>query len=71
VRITLKHTVPTGFSADPPSGPAIPVIATAVSASKRSSAPWAIASATGSDTAPCSVISAGSTPRSALLASLL
>ncbi len=51
--ITVKQTVPTGFSVVPPPGPAIPVIATAVSAPKRCSAPAAIASATGSDTAPC------------------
>ena len=36
---TLQQTVPTGFSSVPPSGPAMPVIATAVSASKRLSAP--------------------------------
>ena len=44
---TLQHTVPTGFSSVP-LGPAMPVIATAVSASKRRRAPSAIASATGS-----------------------
>ena len=49
----MKHTVPTGLSSVPPPGPAIPVIATAVSAPKRLIAPSAIASATGSDTAPC------------------
>ena len=67
---TPKHTVPTGFSAEPPPGPAIPVIPTAVSAPKRASAPSAIARATGSDTAPWSSISAASTPSSATLASL-
>ena len=36
---TVKQTVPTGFSGVPPPGPAIPVIATAVSAPKRCSAP--------------------------------
>jgi hypothetical protein len=66
---TLQHTVPTGFSSVPPSGPAIPVIATAVSASKRFSAPSAIASATGSDTAPCSSISRGSTSSNSTFAS--
>ena len=37
-----------------PSGPAMPVVATARSAPKRARAPSAIARATGSDTAPCS-----------------
>ena len=68
--LTLQQTVPTGFSSVPPSGPAIPVIATAVSASKRRSAPSAIASATGSDTAPWASISSGSTPSSSIFASL-
>jgi hypothetical protein len=67
--ITDQHTVPTGFSSVPPSGPAIPVIATAASAPKRSIAPAAIASATAPETAPCSSISAGSTPRSCCFAS--
>ena len=44
--LMLQHTVPTGFSSLPPPGPAMPVIDTAVSAPKRSSAPAAIASAT-------------------------
>src|SRR6476646_11956682 len=66
---TLKQTVPTGFSALPPPGPAIPVIAIAVSAPNRLSAPAAIASATGSDTAPWVSIRCGSTPSSSLLAS--
>ena len=66
---TLQQTVPTGFSSVPPSGPAIPVIATAVSASKRRRTPSAIASATGSDTAPCCSISAASTPSSSTFAS--
>lgn len=35
---TLKQTVPTGLSSVPPPGPAMPVIATAVSAPKRCSA---------------------------------
>jgi hypothetical protein len=67
---TVKQTVPTGFSGVPPPGPAIPVIATAISAPKRCNAPAAIASATGSDTAPLASISAGSTPSSSALASL-
>ena len=70
VNITANHTVPTGFSAVPPPGPATPVIATAVSAPKRLSAPAAIAWATSAETAPCAAISAASTPRSATLASL-
>ena len=36
---TQKHTVPTGLSSVPPPGPAIPVIATAVSAANRFNAP--------------------------------
>lgn len=67
---TVKHTVPTGFSGVPPLGPAIPVIAVAVSAPKPYSAPAAIAWATGSETAPWASISAGSTPRSCAFASL-
>jgi SHS family lactate transporter-like MFS transporter len=47
----------------------MPVVATAVSAPKRASAPAAIASATGSDTAPCDAINAGSTPSNSALAS--
>ena len=54
---TQKHTVPTGFSSVPPPGPAIPVIATAVSAPKRASAPSAIAAATSGETAPWRSIS--------------
>ena len=50
-------------------GPAMPVIETATSASKRSSAPIAIASATSGETAPLASISAGSTPSSSALAS--
>ena len=65
-----NHTVPTGLSSVPPPGPAIPVIATDVSAPSRRSAPRAIAAATSEDTAPCSAISAGSTPSSAIFASL-
>ncbi len=67
---TVKQTVPTGLSGVPPPGPAIPVIATAVSAPKRCRAPAAIASATGSDTAPCASMSAASTPSSWIFASL-
>src|SRR5918995_1888142 len=70
VSCTLQQTVPTGFSSLPPSGPAMPVTATAVSAPNRFSAPAAMASATGSDTAPCSLISRGSTWSSSTFASL-
>ena len=38
-------TVPRGFSALPPLGPAMPVSATPMSASKRARTPWAIARA--------------------------
>ena len=69
VSITQNHTVPTGFSGVPPPGPATPVIATAVSAPNRCRAPAAIASATCSETAPYSAISAASTPSTATLAS--
>ena len=61
---TAYQTVPTGFASVPPPGPAMPVTATATSTPSRSTAPRAIASATGSLTAPCSAISAGSTPSS-------
>jgi hypothetical protein len=49
---TLRQTVPTGFSALPPSGPAIPVIPTPISAPKRAIAPSASAAATSGETAP-------------------
>ena len=39
LRAAAKCTSPTGFSADPPPGPAIPVIATDRSAPVRPSAP--------------------------------
>jgi hypothetical protein len=47
-----KQTVPTGLSGVPPSGPAMPVTATATCAALCDSAPIAIARATGSLTAP-------------------
>ncbi len=65
------HTVPTGFSAVPPPGPAIPVVATARSTPLASRRPDAIARATGSLTAPCASRSAGGTPSSSILAALL
>ena len=69
-RLIEIHTMPTGLSSVPPSGPATPVIPTPRSASKRSAAPSARASATGSETAPKRSISAGSTPASAVFAAL-
>ena len=47
-----SHTVPTGFSGVPPSGPAMPLTATARSTPIRSRAPLAIARTTSSLTAP-------------------
>ena len=47
-----KTTVPTGFDGVPPPGPAMPVIATATSASDAASAPRAIAQAVATLTAP-------------------
>ena len=44
---------PTGFSTEPPLGPAIPVVANAYVDLARALAPSAIARATGSLTAPC------------------
>ena len=54
---SANHTRPTGFSAVPPSGPAIPVTATARSAPLSCRAPPAICSAVDALTAPwaCSV----------------
>ena len=52
-RAQPNQTRPTGFSAEPPSGPAIPVTLTATSAGEALSAPSAIARAVASLTAPC------------------
>src|SRR5207253_228994 len=49
-------TVPTGFSAVPPPGPAMPVTPTPTSTPARDRMPSAIACATNSLTAPCSAI---------------
>ena len=46
------QTVPTGFSRDPPPGPAIPVVLTAIDAPVLARVPSAIAFATASLTAP-------------------
>ena len=51
---TARKTSPTGFSGVPPSGPAMPVTATATSAPSAARAPAAIAAAVSADTAPCS-----------------
>jgi hypothetical protein len=47
-----KHTNPTGFSSDPPLGPAIPVIAIPISLISRWRAPCAISRAVSMLTAP-------------------
>ena len=64
------QTVPTGFVGVAPSGPAMPVTATAKVAGERASAPSAIARATSALTAPCASISAAGTPSSSLFAAL-
>ena len=51
-RAQAKWTSPTGFAALPPSGPAIPVTLTAISAREFLSAPSAIAAAVSALTAP-------------------
>ncbi len=53
---------PTGFSEEPPSGPAIPVTDAATDAPKRARAPSAIARATWALTAPCAARTVASTP---------
>src|SRR5690606_25772688 len=59
------QTVPTGFSADPPPGPAIPVTETATSAPSARLAPTAISLAVSSLTAPCAASVDSRTPSSA------
>ena len=50
---TPNHTRPTGFSAEPPPGPAMPVMATASPArGEEASAPSAMAAAVSMETAP-------------------
>ena len=61
-------TRPTGLSAVPPVGPAIPVVATTTSTPLRSRSPSAMARATSSLTAPCLSISASGTPSSSTFA---
>ena len=67
---TQKHTVPTGFSSLPPSGPATPVIPIPKSASKRLIAPCASSVATSGETAPRAVITSASTPSNPVLAGI-
>ena len=64
------QTLPTGFSAVPPLGPATPVTDTPISVPSRTRAPRAICRATGSLTAPCSMMSESSTPSSSRLTRL-
>lgn len=52
---TAIHTVPTGLSAVPPSGPAMPEVAMAHCVASLSHAPVAISSTVGILTAPCIV----------------
>ena len=58
-----NHTVPTGFPGTAPSGPAMPVTATARCAPVRRSAPRAMARATASLTAPSRREPSADTPR--------
>ena len=67
---TPKQTVPTGFSAVPPPGPAIPVTDTAMSAPVTRRAPSAIMAAHSSETAPCFWITSAETPSTFILTSL-
>src|ERR671917_987814 len=55
-------TSPMGFSSEPPSGPATPVTESPKSAPEALRAPSAISRATGSETAPWSMIRACGTP---------
>jgi hypothetical protein len=55
-------TMPTGFSGVPPPGPATPVMPTARSLRAMRAIALAMASATGSLTAPCAAMSEGGTP---------
>ena len=64
-----NQTRPTGFSAEPPPGPAMPVTDSAMPARERASAPAAISSAVSRDTAPCASSVAAETPSISILAS--
>jgi len=63
-------TVPTGFFSVPPPGPAMPVIATPISALVFWIAPCAIAQAVATETAPNVSSTSEATPSIAILASL-
>ena len=65
-----NQTSPTGFSALPPPGPAMPVTATLTLARDRARAPSAIARATSALTAPCRAISTAGTSIRSVFASL-
>jgi SHS family lactate transporter-like MFS transporter len=66
---TAKQTVPTGLSGEPPSGPAMPVIATATADPHTRFAPSAISRAVGSLTAPKSAMVSGLTPSTLIFTS--
>ena len=59
---TATHTVPTGLSAVPPSGPAMPVMPTPTAVPSRSRTPCAISRAVSSLTAPNAISVASRTP---------
>ena len=61
--------MPTGFSGDPPPGPAMPVMPIPMSAENRAAAPEARAAATSGDTAPTRAMRSGSTPACSTFAS--
>ena len=68
---TAIHTIPTGLSALPPEGPAMPVVAKPRSVLKSFLAPSAIPAATLLLTAPSEARIAGSMPRMPVLTLLL
>ena len=68
-RPTQNQTVPTGFSSEAPSGPAIPLTAIETSAPLTRIAPAAISRTVASLTAPCSSSVRRETPTSRTLAS--
>ena len=65
---SATKTVPTGFAAVPPSGPAIPVIARPQGVPARSQTPRTIASAHGALTAPWTRRISAGTPSSSSFA---
>ena len=67
---TATATVPTGLAGVPPSGPAMPVMPTPMSASAIARMPSAMARATGSLTAPWASSRAGGTRSTVVLTSL-